>query len=106
MKRSIASSARVRLLVLTVLVVLAGAGMRRSWPAGLVHAASVVNFIATDDVGPWFQCVGAGCVAAGTQSLAVVNPGTDLQITVGKESGTVHTFSSLIYPAGAHQMPF
>src|SRR4029453_7522772 len=109
MKRSMASSAQVRLLVLVVLVVvvvLGGAGARRAWPAGLVHPASAVNFIATDDVGPWFQCVGAGCVNAGTQSLAVVNPGTDVQITVGKESGTVHTFSSLIYPAGAHQMPF
>ena len=86
--------------------VLAGAGAHRAWPAGLVHAASVVNFIATDDVGPWFQCVGAGCVQAGTQSLAVVNPGTDVRITVGQQSGTVHTFSSLIYPAGAQQMPF
>src|SRR5215203_6946409 len=106
MKRSIASSAPVRLLVLAALVVLAGAGAWRAWPAGLVHAASVVNFIATDDVGPWFQCVGAGCVQAGTQSLAVVNPGTDVQITVGNESGTVHTFTSLLYPEGAHQMPF
>ena len=106
MKRSMASSARMRLLVLAVLVVLAGAGAHRAWPAGLVHAASVVNFIATDDVGPWFQCVGAGCVQAGTQSLAVVNPGTDVRITVGQQSGTVHTFSSLIYPAGAQQMPF
>ena len=106
MKRSMASSAHVRLLVLLVFVVLAGAGAHRAWPAGLVHAASVVNFIATDDVGPWFQCVGAGCVQAGTQSLAVVNPGTDVRITVGQQSGTVHTFSSLIYPAGAQQMPF
>ena len=106
MKRSMASSAHMRLLVLAVLVVLAGAGAHRAWPAGLVHAASVVNFIATDDVGPWFQCVGAGCVQAGTQSLAVVNPGTDVRITVGQQSGTVHTFSSLIYPAGAQQMPF
>src|SRR5215203_5420726 len=106
MKRSIASSAPVRLLVLAALVVLAGAGAWRAWPAGLVHAASVVNFIATDDVGPWFRCVGAGCIQAGTQSLAVVNPGTDVRITVGKESGTVHTFTSLLYPAGAQQMPF
>src|SRR5215203_5788774 len=106
MKRSIASSAPVRLLVLAALVVLAGAGAWRAWPGGLVHAASVVNFIATDDVGPWFKCVGNGCVQAGTQSLAVVNPGADVQVTVGSESGTVHTFSSLLYPAGAHQMPF
>jgi DNA-binding beta-propeller fold protein YncE len=106
MKRSIVSSARVCLVVLVLLVVLAGAGTRHRWLGGLVHAAGVVNFIATDDVGPWFKCVGAGCVQAGTQSLAVVNPGTDVQITVGNESGTVHTFSSLVYPAGAHQMPF
>ena len=96
MKRVMASSAQMRLFVLAVLVVLAGAGAHRAWPAGLVRAANVVNFIATDDVGPWFRCVGAGCVQAGTQSLAVVNPGTDVQITVGKESGTVHTFSSLV----------
>jgi DNA-binding beta-propeller fold protein YncE len=106
MKRSIVSSARVCLPVLVLLVVLAGAGTRHRWLGGLVHAAGVVNFIATDDVGPWFKCVGAGCVQAGTQSLAVVNPGTDVQITVGNESGTVHTFSSLVYPAGAHHMPF
>src|SRR4029453_2125803 len=101
MKRSIISTARVCLVVLVLLVVLAGAGTRHRWLGGLVHAAGVVNFIATDDVGPWFQCVGAGCVQAGTQSLAVVNPGTDVQITVGNESNTVHTFSSLVYPAGA-----
>jgi DNA-binding beta-propeller fold protein YncE len=106
MKGSIASSARMRLLVVAVLVLLAAAGAWRAWPGGLVQAANAVNFIATDDVGPWFQCVGAGCVQAGTQSLAVVAPGTDVRITVGKESGTVHTFSSLVYPAGAHQMPF
>jgi len=106
MKRSMASSAQVRLVGLLALVVLTGAGAWRAWPAGLVHAAGGVNFIATDDVGPWFKCVGAGCVEAGTQSLAVVNPGTNVQVTVGNESGTVHTFSSLVYPAGAHQMPF
>ena len=96
MKPSMASSAQMRLLVLivlVVLVVLGGAGARRAWPAALVHAASVVNFIATDDVGPWFQCVGAGCVQAGTQSLAVVNPGTDVRITVGqRERHGAHVF--------------
>src|SRR4051812_18133343 len=109
MKTSIASSAPVRLVVLLAFVALAGVGTRHLWPAGLVHAAGVVQFVATDDVGPWFKCVGDGCVPAGTartQSLAVVRPGTDVQVTVGNESGTVHTFSSLVYPAGAHQMPF
>ena len=52
MKRSIVSSARVCLVVLVLLVVLAGAGARPRWLGGLVHAAGVVNFIATDDVGP------------------------------------------------------
>src|SRR5437899_2272369 len=61
---------------------------------------------AAADVGPWFQCVGAGCVQAGTHSLAVVSPGTDVRITVGNESGTVHTFTSLVYPTGAQHMPF
>jgi hypothetical protein len=91
---------------LVLLVVVGLGGTRRGWLTGLVHAAGVVNFIATDDVGPWFQCVGAGCVPAGTQSLAVVSPGTDVRITVGNESNTVHTFTSLVYPAGAQHMPF
>jgi DNA-binding beta-propeller fold protein YncE len=108
MRRYIARPAQVRTLVvgLVVLVVLTGASARRAWLGGLVHAAGIVNFIATDDVGPWFQCVGAGCVQAGTQSLAVVKPGTDVRITVGNESGTVHTFTSLLYPAAAQHMPF
>jgi hypothetical protein len=106
MKRLMPSRAQVRILVLVGFVVAGGAGAWRSWLGGLVHAAGIVNFIATDDVGPWFQCIGAGCVQAGTQSLAVVSPGTDVRITVGNESGTVHTFTSLLYPAGAQHMPF
>jgi hypothetical protein len=108
MRRYIAFPARVRALVLglVVLVVFTGASAQRAWLDPVVSAAGVVNFIATDDVGPWFQCVGAGCVQAGTQSLAVVSPGTDVRITVGNESGTVHTFTSLVYPAGAQHMPF
>jgi DNA-binding beta-propeller fold protein YncE len=108
MRRYITFLAPVRMIVvgLVVLVGLAGASARRIGLGHLVHAAGLVNFIATDDVGPWFQCVGAGCVQAGTQSLAVVNPGTDVRITVGNESGTVHTFTSLVYPTGAQHMPF
>ena len=93
--------------VLAILLI-AAAGTK-PWNRGLgviAKAAGVVNFIATDDVGPWFQCVGAGCVPAGTESLAVVQPGTDVRITVGNESNTVHTFTSLLFPAGASQMPF
>jgi hypothetical protein len=108
MRRYVASRAPFRTLVvgLVALVVLVGAGVRLSWAGSAVPADGIVNFIATDDVGPWFQCVGPGCVPADTQSLAVVKPGTDVRITVGNESGTVHTFTSLVYPTGAQNMPF
>ena len=29
------------------------------------QAAGPVNFISTDEPGPWFKCVGNGCVTAG-----------------------------------------
>ena len=35
------------------------------------QAAGPVNFYATDEPGPWFKCVGNGCVPAATQSLAL-----------------------------------
>ena len=69
-------------------------------------AASTVNFIATDDPGSWFKCVGNGCVPAGTESLAIVAPNTVVKITMGTETNTVHTFTSLLYPTGATNMPF
>ena len=74
--------------------------------AAALSNSSVVNFIATDEPGPWFKCVGNGCVPAGTESLAIVKPNTDVKITMGKESNTVHTFTSLLYPTGAKNMPF
>jgi len=89
-----------------MLIALVGTNPWHRWLGGIAHAAGVVNFIATDNAGPWFQCVGAGCVPAGTQSLAVVQPGTDVRITVGNESNTVHTFTSLVFPKGAQKMPF
>jgi len=71
------------------------------------QAASAVNFIATDEPGPWFQCVGAtGCVPAGTQSLAVIQPGDTVRITNGAQTNSVHTFTSLLFPTGARGMPF
>jgi hypothetical protein len=90
--------------LVTIALVVFGSGHR--WPGGVVHADNVVNFVATDEPGPWFQCVGNGCVQAGTQSLAVVEPGTTVKITVGNESNTVHTFTSLLFPSGASHMPF
>jgi len=100
--RNVRWATAASLAVMTIVLV----GTNPRWLGGVAQAAGVVNFIATDDVGPWFQCVGAGCVPAGTESLAVVQPGTDVRITVGNESNTVHTFTSLVFPAGAQQMPF
>jgi len=89
-----------------VLVVVAFTSVRSLSSGSVARAAGLVNFVATDDVGPWFKCVGAGCVAAGTQSLAVVAPGTDVQVSVFGETNTVHTFTSLVFPQGAANMPF
>src|SRR5918994_3887669 len=106
-QRSIRRRALMLIAIAGIMGALTAAGPGERWLGGVARAANgVVNFVATDDVGPWFKCVGAGCVAAGTQSLAVVAPGTDVKITVGNETGTVHTFSSLVYPSGAAQMPF
>ena len=76
--------------------------------------AATVNFISTDEPGPWFKCVGAGCVPAGTQSLAVIGKNDTVQINNGQgehnagtdTTNTVHTFTSLLYPTGAKNMPF
>jgi hypothetical protein len=96
-----------RLGILTlVLIIPVAIGPGDGWLSKIAHAASVVNFIATDEPGPWFECVGNGCVKAGTQSLAVVQPNTTVKITVGNDTNTVHTFSSLLFPTGAAHMPF
>jgi DNA-binding beta-propeller fold protein YncE len=76
------------------------------------QAAKTVNFIATDEPGPWFKCVGTleqGCVPsslAKTESLALVNLGDSVKITSGVATDTVHTFTSLLWPTGALSMPF
>lgn len=79
------------------------------------QAGNTVNFIATDEPGSWFKCVGGyGCVNAGSQSLAVIAPGDTVQINNGQginnsgtdTTNTVHTFTSLLYPTGALHMPF
>jgi DNA-binding beta-propeller fold protein YncE len=92
-------------LPLVLIAVTAATVAERSF-GDAVRAAGLVNFIATDDVGPWFKCVGAGCVAAGTESLALVTPGTDVQVSIFGDTNTVHTFTSLVFPTGAAQMPF
>src|SRR6266508_5714142 len=72
-------------------------------PAGVARADSRrVEFELTDDPGRWFRNT-AGPIA-GTQSLAVANPGVEVKFS-GK-SNTVHTMTSLLFPTGAAGMPF
>ena len=76
-------------------------------PVASTPPDTAVNFIATDEPGPWFKCIGTvGCVNAGSESLAIVPSNTTVRITNGAESNTVHTFTSLLYPTGAANMPF
>ena len=83
-----------------VLLVAGGIGVGRA-------TSDVVQFEATDDPGSWFKCVGGvGCVPAGTNSLAVIKPGDTVRITLGAQTDTSHTFTSLVYPKGAPGMPF
>jgi hypothetical protein len=75
-------------------------------PAGQA-ADPVVRFISTDEPGPWFKCVGDfGCINAGSESLAIVPPNTEVRITNGTQTNSVHTFTSLLWPTGARNMPF
>ena len=61
-----------------------------------------VEFQITDEPGAWFKS-SAGPIA-GTQSLAVATPGTEVRFS--GNSNTVHTRTSLIFPTGAINMPF
>jgi DNA-binding beta-propeller fold protein YncE len=84
------------------------------------QAAKTVNFIATDEPGPWFKCSGSlaeGCVpkeVALSESVALIEPGDTVRINTGTgtnndsvdSTNTVHTFTSLLWPTGAANMPF
>ena len=83
--------------------------------------AKTVNFISTDEPGPWFKCVGSladGCVPksiALSESVALMQPGDTVKLTNNTKlptntdgvdtTNTVHTFTSLLWPAGAVNMP-
>ena len=90
-----------------------GAWLGREPVAELVQAqAPAAVFQLNDGPGPWFRCAsGSGCVAAGTQSLAVVSPGSVVKFIGGSETETVHTTTGLLWPltaggADADNMPF
>ena len=94
-------------------VLLLGAWLGRAPLVELVQAQSFAAvFQLNDGPGPWFRCAsGSGCVQAGTQSLAVVSPGSVVRFIGGSETETVHTTTSLLWPltaggADADNMPF
>jgi DNA-binding beta-propeller fold protein YncE len=84
-------------------------------PTSQASDGKTVKFIATDEPGSWFKCVSQyGCINAGSQSLAIIAPGDTVQIDNGQgtnNKGTDttnadHTFTSLLWPTGAENMPF
>jgi hypothetical protein len=84
-------------------VLLLCAGLSGGLSVSLAQASGPrVTFEITDEPGAWFKNT-AGPIA-GTQSLAVATPGTEVRFD-GK-SNTVHTRTSLIFPTGAINMPF
>lgn len=60
-----------------------------------------VEFSVTDNPGRWFD---TGVDIAGTRSLAVASPGVEVKFSGA--SNTVHTYTSLLFPTGAQNMPF
>lgn len=92
---------RFRLLLIAVPVLLLTTSFISLRPVG-ADGGSRVIFEMTDEPGRWIKNT-AGPIA-GTQSLAVANPGVEIVFT-GK-SHTVHTNTSLLFPTGAANMPF
>src|SRR5919112_3346094 len=68
----------------------------------LATSKNQVIFNITDEPGRWFKNT-LGPIA-GTQSIAIINPGTRVDFNI--TSNTVHTITSLIFPTGALGMPF
>ncbi len=101
---------KTRHLLLAALSMLVGWGT-----AGVAQAAPTVSFEAGDRPGNFFTCSNTGnsqslgCVntTAGQKSLAVIKKGETVGFpSVSGEASTIHTALSLIYPAGASNMPF
>jgi hypothetical protein len=115
-------SMKTRHLLLAALSLLVGwgtAGLAQgappSAPKGPSSVTPVVSFEAGDKPGNFFICTNTGnskslgCanVTPGQKSVAVIAPGETVGFpTYSGEASTVHTALSLIYPAGAKNMPF
>jgi DNA-binding beta-propeller fold protein YncE len=91
--------------IIAVILVAIGVAL----PLGITRQAPIVRadddrveFELTDEPARWFKNT-AGPIG-GTQSLAVIGPGDEAKFT--GRSNTVHTVTSLLFPAGASRMPF
>lgn len=100
---NIKSAIAIRKKIVNALVFIVHALIILVLPIQAIHAGSSneINFSLTDNPGRWFD---TGQDIAGTRSLAVATPG--VRVNFSGNSNTVHTRSSLIYPAGAVGMPF
>ena len=90
------------MLMTTVVLVSFLSNMTNSFKTAEAAENQAVSFDVTDEPGRWFKNT-RGPIA-GTQSLAIINPGTRVDFNV--TSNTVHTITSLIFPTGAVGMPF
>jgi DNA-binding beta-propeller fold protein YncE len=87
-----------------MLLVALGSGLATDSAGSQVGAATVHSFRLTDNPGNWFD---SGADIAGTRSLAVIEPGDTVSFTVQPpDSQELHTATSLLWPAGATNMPF
>ncbi|WP_337861561.1 beta-propeller fold lactonase family protein [Nitrososphaera sp.] len=98
-------------LMLTAMLFVSPLGMagssslvRPALADGSSSSGNRVQFDLTDEPGRWFRNTAGDITASGTESLAVGNPGVRVDFNV--RSNTVHTVTSLIFPAGAANMPF
>ncbi len=92
----------VRLIVSGALTMMVACAWPPAGSAGPGPDPKETQFAVTDEPGRWFKNTGGAI--AGTYSLAVITPGGRVRFS-GK-SNTVHTMTSLVFPAGAANMPF
>src|SRR5215207_1954710 len=89
-------------VIVAALLLTAAALTIASGEARAADGNNRVTFTLNDEPGRWFRS--SRGEIAGTQSLAVATPGVEVVFTGG--SHTVHTMTSLLFPAGAAGMPF
>ncbi|SFE07403.1 multicopper oxidase domain-containing protein [Nitrosomonas sp. Nm166] len=76
----------------------------------------LVTFEVTDEPASWFRSARGDAIAAltdangisldiKTKSLEVISPGSSVNFVMS-DTNAVHTISSLLWPTGAHHMPF